>query len=116
LEVLQHSPKPRFALKSGTIFEDSPLPLEKWLPAVWMLLNSKNGISNVELHRDLGVTQKTASPEFSTFREGMKKTLEVSKAEIDERVRIAKIESPRTGNPNAPGRKRTTKEQDTGNG
>src|SRR5579862_3599892 len=53
-------PKPRFTLKTGTIFEDSPIPLEKWLPAVWMLLNSKNGISSWELSRALGVTQKTA--------------------------------------------------------
>jgi transposase-like protein len=53
-------PKPRFSLKTGTIFEDSPIALEKWLPAVWMLLNCKNGISSWELHRALGVTQKTA--------------------------------------------------------
>lgn len=53
-------PKPRFSLKTGTIFEDSPLPLEKWLPAAWILINCKNGISSYELHRDLGVTQKTA--------------------------------------------------------
>jgi transposase-like protein len=52
-------PKPRFTLKTGTIFEDSPIPLEKWLPAVWMLSNDKNGISSWELHRALGVTQKT---------------------------------------------------------
>lgn len=52
--------KPTFSLKTGTIFEDSPIPLEKWLPAVWMLLNCKNGISSWELHRALGVTQKTA--------------------------------------------------------
>src|ERR1035441_9929520 len=53
-------PKPRFTLKTGTIFEDSPIPLEKWLPAVWMILNDKNGISSWELHRAIGVTQKTA--------------------------------------------------------
>jgi transposase-like protein len=53
-------PKPRFTLKTGTIFEDSPIPLEKWLPAVWMLLNCKNGISSWELHRAIGVSQKTA--------------------------------------------------------
>jgi transposase-like protein len=53
-------PKPRCSLKTETIFEDSPIPLEKWLPAVWMLLNCKNGTSSSELHRTLGVTQKTA--------------------------------------------------------
>ncbi|HTD55496.1 MAG TPA: IS1595 family transposase, partial [Silvibacterium sp.] len=52
--------KPKFSLKVGTVFEDSPIPLEKWLPAVWMLVNDKNGISSWELHRALGVTQKTA--------------------------------------------------------
>lgn len=53
-------PKQKFSLKVGTIFEDSPVPLEKWLPAVWMLVNCKNGISSYEIHRALGVTQKTA--------------------------------------------------------
>jgi transposase-like protein len=53
-------PMPRFSLKTGTIFEDSPLGLEKWLPALWLVVNCKNGISSCELARDLGVTQKTA--------------------------------------------------------
>jgi transposase-like protein len=51
---------PKFSLKTGTVFEDSPLGLNKWLPAVWMIVNDKNGISSWELHRALGVTQKTA--------------------------------------------------------
>src|SRR6266487_3064720 len=50
----------QFAAKLGTIFEDSPLGLDKWLPAIWMLANSKNGISSYELARGLEVTQKTA--------------------------------------------------------
>ena len=50
----------QFSIKVGTIFEDSPVKLSKWLPAVWMLVNCKNGISSYELARDLGVTQKTA--------------------------------------------------------
>src|SRR6266496_5489265 len=49
----------QFSVKLGTIFEDSPLGLDKWLPALWMLANSKNGISSYELARALGVTQKT---------------------------------------------------------
>lgn len=53
-------PKRQFSAKVGTIFEDSPLGLEKWLPAVWMLCNCKNGISSYELGRALKVTQKTA--------------------------------------------------------
>ena len=52
--------RPTFSLKTGTIFEDSPLGLEKWLPALWLIVNCKNGISSTELARDLGVTQKTA--------------------------------------------------------
>src|SRR5437868_14174562 len=53
-------PSQKFSLKVGTIFEDSPIPLEKWLPAVWLLVNCKNGISSYEIHRALGVTQKSA--------------------------------------------------------
>ena len=53
-------PKQKFSLKVGTVFEDSPIALEKWLPAVWLIVNCKNGISSYELHRALGVTQKSA--------------------------------------------------------
>jgi len=53
-------PKQKFSLKVGTVFEDSPIGLDKWLPAVWLLVNDKNGISSYELHRALGVTQKSA--------------------------------------------------------
>jgi transposase-like protein len=52
--------KKQFSVKVGTIFEDSPLPLSKWLPAMWQLANCKNGISSYELARAIGVTQKTA--------------------------------------------------------
>jgi transposase-like protein len=51
---------PTFTLKTGTIFEDSPIALEKWLPAVWLLVTCKNGISSYEVARDLGVSQKSA--------------------------------------------------------
>jgi transposase-like protein len=50
----------QFSIKAGTVFEDSPIGLDKWLPAVWMIAGDKNGISSWELHRALGVTQKTA--------------------------------------------------------
>ncbi len=50
----------KFSLKTGTIFEDSPIRLEKWLPTVWLLTNCKIGISSYEVHRALKVTQKTA--------------------------------------------------------
>jgi len=49
----------QFSVKLGTIFEDSPLSLDKWLCALWMLVNCKNGVSSYELHRALGVTQKS---------------------------------------------------------
>jgi transposase-like protein len=52
--------RPKFSLKVGTLFEDSPLPLSKWLPVVWMIANCKNGISSYEVARALGVTQKSA--------------------------------------------------------
>ena len=52
--------RPTFSLKTGTIFEDSPLGLDKWLAALWLVVNCKNGISSCESARDLGVTQKTA--------------------------------------------------------
>lgn len=55
----QHA-KQQFSVKVGTIFEDSPIPLDKWLAAMWMIANSKNGVSSYEMHRALGVTQKTA--------------------------------------------------------
>lgn len=53
-------PSPKFSLKTGTIFEDSPLGLGKWLAAVWLVVNCKNGISSYEVGRDLGITQKSA--------------------------------------------------------
>lgn len=52
--------KYQFSIKVGTIFEDSPLGLDKWLPAVWLIANAKNGVSSAELARSLGVTQKSA--------------------------------------------------------
>jgi transposase-like protein len=56
----QKHAKRQFSAKVGSIFEDSPIPFEKWLPAMWLLANCKNGISSYELARDLGVTQRTA--------------------------------------------------------
>ena len=51
---------PQFTLKTGTIMEDSPIGLDKWLMAMWQVVNAKNGISSCEVHRAIGVTQKTA--------------------------------------------------------
>jgi transposase-like protein len=55
----RHS-KCQFSVKVGTIFEDSPIALGKWLAAMWMVANCKNGVSSHEIKRSLGVTQKTA--------------------------------------------------------
>ena len=53
-------PRRQFSVKVGTIFEDSPIGLDKWFVAVWLLGAAKNGISSYEIHRAIGVTQKTA--------------------------------------------------------
>ncbi len=50
----------QFSVKQGTIFEDSPIPLDKWLTALWMLVNCKNGVSSYEIAKDIGITQKSA--------------------------------------------------------
>jgi transposase-like protein len=52
--------KKQFTLKVGTVFEDSPLGLDKWMCAFWMLANCKNGVSSCEVARSLGITQKSA--------------------------------------------------------
>lgn len=50
----------KFTLKTGTIMEDSPISLDKWLAAMWLVVNCKNGVSSCEVARDLGITQKSA--------------------------------------------------------
>ncbi len=52
--------KKQFSVKIGTIFEDSPIGLDKWLTAMWLIVNAKNGISSYEIHRAIGITQKSA--------------------------------------------------------
>src|ERR1700716_2591663 len=59
-ECKEKHPKPQSSGKVGAIFEDSPIDLGKWFAAIWMIANCKNGISSYEMHRALGVTQKTA--------------------------------------------------------
>src|SRR5438067_4777567 len=70
-------PKQKFSAKVGTVFEDSPIGLEKWLPAFWLLSNCKNGISSYELHRALGVTQKSAWFMLHRIRTVMEETGDV---------------------------------------
>jgi len=52
--------RPKFSLKTGTIMEDSPIGLDKWLTAMWLIVNCWNGISSCEMARGLGITQKSA--------------------------------------------------------
>ena len=59
-QCASHHPKRKFSLKTGTILEDSPISLDKWLPVIWLVTNCKNGVSSWEIHRAMGVTQKTA--------------------------------------------------------
>src|SRR5258708_8459954 len=61
-----------FTVKVGTIFEDSPLGLDKWLPAMWLVINCKNGISSHEMARDLDITQKSAWFMNHRIREAMR--------------------------------------------
>lgn len=64
-------PKAQFSIKTGTILEDSPLGLEKWLPVMWLVANCKNGVSSWEIHRALGVSQKAAWFMLHRIRLGM---------------------------------------------
>jgi transposase-like protein len=52
--------KKHFSVKIGTIMEDSPIGLDKWLSAIWLIVNAKNGISSYEIHRAIGITQKSS--------------------------------------------------------
>src|ERR1700742_2056049 len=52
--------KKQFSVKVGTVMEDSPIGLDKWLAAIWLITNAKNGVSSCEIARSLGVTQKSA--------------------------------------------------------
>jgi transposase-like protein len=82
----QH-PRKQFSIKNGTVLEDSPIGLDKWLPAVWMIATCRNGVSSYEIHRDLGVTQKTAWFILHRIREAMQSE-EIAKmpgpVEVDE--------------------------------
>lgn len=71
--------KSKFSLKVGTIYEDSPIGLDKWLPATWLLSNCRNGISSYELARALGVTQKSAWFMLGRIRLAMKDATDIGK-------------------------------------
>ena len=73
-QCASHHPKRQFTLKTGTIFDESPVGLDKWLTAMWMLVNCKNGVSSYEIHRAIGVTQKTAWFMLHRLREVLEPT------------------------------------------
>jgi transposase-like protein len=76
--------KKQYSVKLGTVFEDSPLGLDKWLPAVWLAANSKNGISSHELGRALGITQKSAWFMLHRIRLAMRQgTFEMLSGEVE---------------------------------
>ncbi|HYM19501.1 MAG TPA: IS1595 family transposase [Candidatus Kapabacteria bacterium] len=65
----------QFSVKSGSIFEKSPIPLTKWLPVVWMLVCDRNGVSSYEIARALGVSQQTSWFMLHRIREGLQSGL-----------------------------------------
>jgi transposase-like protein len=69
--------KRQFSAKTGTIFEDSPLSLDKWILATWMVTNCKNGVSSYEIARSIGVTQKSAWFMLHRIRLAMKDCIDV---------------------------------------
>jgi len=92
--------KKQFSLKVGTIFEDSAISLDKWMMVAWMLSNCKNGVSSYEIHRSVGVTQKTAWFMLHRIREAMKNTPtaklgsnEGGEVEVDEAYVGAKVKN-----------------------
>jgi transposase-like protein len=89
-------PKRQFSVKVGTIFEDSPIPLNKWFAAIWLLSNCKNGVSSHEIHRDLGTTQRTAwfvlhrvrlALHTGSFEKKLSREIEIDETFVGERSR-----------------------------
>lgn len=92
--------KKQFSVKVGTIFEGSPIGLDKWLAAIWMLANSKDAVSSYEIHNAIGVTQKTAWSMVRRIRLAMQTgTFEgiSGKVEIDGGFSLGKARNTRAG-------------------
>src|SRR5580704_7455804 len=77
----------QFSVKVGTVLNESPIPVEKWLTAMWLVANCRNGVSSCEIARDLGLTQKTAWFMLHRIRESMQDktaTKLAGEVEVDE--------------------------------
>ena len=77
----------QFSVKIGTVLNESPIPLNKWLMAMWMVANCKNGVSSCEMACDLGITQKSAWFLLHRIRESMQDktaTKPAGEVEVDE--------------------------------
>jgi transposase-like protein len=92
--------KKQFTVKVGTIFEDSPISLDKWMMVMWMLANCKNGVSSYEIARSTGITQKSAWFMLHRIREAMKNSNapklgsnEGGEVEVDEAYVGAKVKN-----------------------
>lgn len=75
---------PSPTLKTGTFFEDSPIAVEKWSPAVWLIGTCKSGISNYEISSDLGISQKSALRAAYRTRFALHKDMLSGRVEVDE--------------------------------
>ena len=105
--------KKQYSVKKGTIFEDSAIPLDKWLCAIWLIANNKNGISSYELGRAVGITQKSAWFVLHRIRLAMQSgsfekfdgTVEVDETFIGGKIsNMHKSDPRRTGKPGGMGR------------
>ena len=72
ITALEKPGEKQFSIKVGTIMEDSPIGLDKWLPAMWMIATCKNGVSSYEIAHDLSITQKSAWFLLHRIREAMR--------------------------------------------
>lgn len=103
----------QFTVKVNTIFEDSPIGFDKWLPAMWLLGGCRNGISSCELARQLGVTQKTAWFMLHRIRLAMRsRTFEKLRGpvQVDEAFVTGKWRRARRGKKVLDGRKHALKD------
>src|ERR1700733_14056066 len=115
-----HHPKREFSVKVGTIYEDSPITLDKWLTATWMLTNCKNGGRSYEIARDVRVTQKSAWFMLQRIRLAMQDGFFGSKlngeVEVDETFIGGKARNMHVSEPQAPNHRNWHQRQNRSHG